>query len=101
MKASTPLLVSVISLFRLLVTVLCIMCIFGVGTRLFLRKGEEMKASTPLFRWLFTVLCIICIFGLILSVRDALRPGLTIWQQVGAIFVGIAEFLSSYDGGYG
>ncbi|MCD4695568.1 MAG: hypothetical protein K8S16_04935 [Bacteroidales bacterium] len=46
-----------------------------------------MKESTRVFHWLPRIICMLAILFISLFAADSFRPGLTIWQQLGAFFI--------------
>ena len=46
-----------------------------------------MKKSIKIFHWLPRIICILAILFISLFAVDAFKPGLTIWQQLGAFVI--------------
>ena len=48
-----------------------------------------MKESTKIFHWLPRIICMLAILFISLFAADAFKPGLTIWQQLGAFIINL------------
>ena len=46
-----------------------------------------MKESIKVFHWLPRIICMLAILFISLFAADAFKPGLTIWQQLGAFII--------------
>jgi hypothetical protein len=46
-----------------------------------------MKTSIKVFHWLPRIICIVAILYISLFAFDVFKPGLSLWQQLGALFI--------------
>ena len=54
-----------------------------------------MKISIKVIHWLPRIICILGILVISFAALDAFKPGLTIWQQVGAYLMHLIPFFIS------